>query len=135
MQPLLEKYKVLTPKQQIGTAIGIFIALLILLPNTVVYASAIFASSKLINGKIWKNVAIGSFSVITFFSLILLIPDEVPEQETNNTVTEHQTITEPETKVSTSTASTTLTDIPQASTTIETETVEEIPEDTPTERP
>jgi len=80
LQDLLTKYQSLTTKQQVLTAIGVFIIALVILPNVLVYGAAIFASHKLIQEVSFRRIFVGMFSVVAFFSFVLLFADEpVPE--------------------------------------------------------
>jgi len=76
LNDLLSKYQSLTTKQQVWTAVGIFVLALLILPNVLVYGAAIFASHKLIQEVSFRRIFVGMFSVIAFFSFVLLFADE-----------------------------------------------------------
>lgn len=91
MQSVIAKYKQLTQWQQIAVVAGVFVLGLLLLPNTIVYATAAFASYKLIDKKWWKYAAVSVLSVITFFSGILWIAGDTPQPSTDNSTIEATT--------------------------------------------
>lgn len=80
LQDLLTKYQSLTTKQQVWSAIAVFILALLILPNFLVYGAAIFASKKLIQEGSFRRIFITVFSVVTFFSFVLLFADDTPEE-------------------------------------------------------
>lgn len=91
MQDLLNKYQSLTTKQQVLTAILIFVLGIAILPNTLVYGASVFASHKLIQKVSFRWFFVTIFSVATFFSFVLLFADEDIEQQPAVTVQEEQT--------------------------------------------
>jgi micrococcal nuclease len=79
MQNLFSKYQSLNTKQQVLTAVAIFILGLVVLPNVVVYGASVYASYKLIEEKSFRRFFVAIFSVVTFFSFVLLFDDGVSE--------------------------------------------------------
>ena len=84
MRDVIETYKQFTRWKQVAIIAGIFISGLLLLPNTIMYAAAAFASYKLIDRKTWKYIAVSTFSLITFFSGILWIAGDTSQPITDN---------------------------------------------------
>lgn len=122
---ILEKYRALPSKHQLGIAAGLFIVLLFVLPSTIVFALGAIASYKLIDKRSWKYTAVGVLSVLTFFAGILWIAGdaqpttvstpvqqtqeqshETTQQEDVASTTTEQTVAETENVLETSSQST-----------------------------
>jgi len=113
---LLTKYQSFTTKQQVWSAIGVFILALVILPNVLVYGTAIFASHKLIQEVSFRRIFVAIFSVVTFFSFVLLFADE-PVSETEVVVpieTSEVVVPEPTTETEETIATSTPTTNPEA---------------------
>lgn len=82
MKKILEKFRSLSKKQQIGAIIFAIIFLLVLLPNILVYALAGVAAYRFIHNNIWKYTATVLFGVITIFSGILWTVGDAPPSKT-----------------------------------------------------
>ena len=95
-QDLLSKYQSFSTQQQVWTAIGVFILALVILPNLLVYAVAIFASHKLIQEVSFRRIFVGMFSVVAFFSLVLLFADEPLAETVTEESNETAEMTKPE---------------------------------------
>jgi micrococcal nuclease len=99
LNDLLSKYQSFTTKQQVLTAIGVFILALVILPNVLVYGAAIFASHKLIQEVSFRRIFVGMFSVVAFFSFILLFADEPIAETVEEVPSEPSEVAVPEPSV------------------------------------
>ncbi len=79
MQSYISKFQALSKWQQIGATSLLFIVSLVILPNVLVYGASIYVSFKLIEEKSFRRFFVSLFSVIAFFSFILLFDDGVTE--------------------------------------------------------
>ena len=77
-QNIITRYKALTPKQQMISALAVFILGIVVLSNIIVYAVSAVASYKLIDKKLWRYTAVSLLSVATFFSGVLWLGETFP---------------------------------------------------------
>lgn len=91
-EDVIAKYQALSIKQRIVVIVLVGILLLLILPNTLVYALGGVAAYKFINKKAWKYTAAVFLGILTFFSGILWIAGDTPTDTKTVEITENQPV-------------------------------------------